>query len=252
MREVSEAEQQPLPGKPSWLKVRFPTHSNFFRVSETLRKQGLHTICRSARCPNVAECWSENTATFLLLGDVCTRACAFCAVNKGEPGPRDDSEPLRVAEAAAALGLTYVVLTSVTRDDLPDGGASTFLRTVASLREKIPGVRVETLIPDFQGDESALETVIAARPEVLNHNLEVPEALYPAIGRPEHRYRRSLRLLEAARGLGAVTKSGLMLGLGETGEDILRSLSDLRGAGCLLLTMGQYLQPSLAHAAGRK
>ncbi|MBM3298131.1 MAG: lipoyl synthase, partial [Candidatus Aminicenantes bacterium] len=216
------------------------------------RKGNLRTICRSARCPNLGECWSEKTATFLLLGDVCTRSCSFCAVAKGEPGAPDGDEPRRVAEAAAAFGLTYVVLTSVTRDDLPDGGASAFARTVTALKEKIPGVRVEVLIPDFRGDVRSLTTVVAAGPEVVNHNLEVPQALYPAIGRPAERYRLSLRVLGEARGLGAVTKSGLMLGLGETGEDILGALSDLRETGCVLLTMGQYLQPSPAHAAVRR
>jgi len=247
-----EVEGRPSARKPSWLKVSLPTHPNFFRVADTLKTHGLHTVCRSARCPNIAECWSEKTATFLLLGDVCTRACGFCAVDKGAPGPVEKDEPVRVAAAANAFGLSYVVLTSVTRDDLPDGGASVFARTVAALRDTIPDVRVETLIPDFQGDERSLKTVIAARPEIVNHNLEVPEPLYPAIGRPRERYRRSVRLLEAAGRLGAVTKSGLMLGLGETEEDIDRTLSDLRKAGCELLTMGQYLQPSRAHAAVRK
>lgn len=230
--------------KPPWLKVRFPTHPNFFRVQDMLRKKGLHTICRSALCPNISECWSENTATFLILGEVCTRSCAFCAVAKGKPRPPDADEPRRVAAAAAAFGLTYVVLTSVTRDDLPDGGASAFVRTVAALRSAIPGVHVEVLIPDFEGDDRALESVIAAGPEVLSHNLEVPESIYPDIGRPGERYRRSLRLLDRAKRLGAVIKSGLMLGLGETPDDILQTFADLRSVSCDFLTIGQYLQPS--------
>ncbi|MBN2200236.1 MAG: lipoyl synthase [Candidatus Aminicenantes bacterium] len=252
MPEPAEIEGRRFARKPAWLKVPLPSHPNFFRVADTLKTQALHTICRSARCPNIAECWSEKTATFLLLGDVCTRSCRFCAVNKGVPGPLDEDEPNRVAEAAAGFGLIYVVLTSVTRDDLPDGGASAFARTIAALKDKIPGVRVETLIPDFQGDERSLETVLAAGPEIVNHNLEVPETLYPAIGRPRERYRRSLRLLETAGRRGAVIKSGLMLGLGETPEDLERTLSDLRGAGCKLLTLGQYLQPSREHIAVRR
>jgi lipoic acid synthetase len=229
--------------KPSWLKVRLPSQAIYFEVTRTLRAQRLHTICQSARCPNIGECWSDKTATFLLLGDVCTRSCVFCAVAKGRPEPPDADEPRRVAEAVAAFGLRHVVLTSVTRDDLPDGGASTFARTVAAVKERNPGTTVEVLIPDFLGDEEALNTVMASRPEVVNHNLEVPQALYPLIGRSWPHYRRSLQVLHLAKSKGATTKSGLMLGLGESEAEILQAFSDLRRVSCDLLTLGQYLQP---------
>lgn len=234
---------RPARPKPSWLKVRLPSQSNYFEVTRTLRGQRLHTICQSARCPNIGECWSDRTATFLLLGDVCTRSCAFCAVAKGRPEPPDADEPRRVAEAVAAFGLSHVVLTSVTRDDLPDGGASAFARTVAAVKGRNPGTTVEVLIPDFQGDEEALGTVTASGPEVVNHNLEVPEALYPLIRRSSPHYQRSLKVLRLAKSKGVTTKSGLMLGLGESEAEILQAFSDLRSISCDLLTLGQYLQP---------
>ena len=238
--------------KPSWLKVKFPSESNFFRVSHILMKEGLHTICQSAKCPNIAECWSKRTATFLILGDICTRDCAFCAVKKGSPRPLSIDEPYQVSEAVARLGLRYAVITSVTRDDLPDGGAFSFAETIGALKERIPNIKVEVLIPDFQGDERALATVIQAQPDVLNHNLETTEPSYPRIGRPAENYRRSLEVLKKAREKGAVTKSGLMVGLGETKEEILQSFSDLREASCDLLTIGQYLQPTRSHAPVRR
>ena len=229
--------------KPAWLRVQLPTSPNFFRVAETVERGGLHTICQSARCPNRTECWSERTAAFLILGDVCTRHCAFCAVAKGRPLPPSAEEPARVAEAAASFELAYVVVTSVTRDDLPDGGATHFASVIRELRRRLPPVRVEALVPDFGGHEEALAAVLAARPDVLNHNLEVPETIYPRIDRPRENYGRSLGVLERAGRAGFATKSGLMLGLGETEEDILRTLRDLRGASCRSLTLGQYLQP---------
>lgn len=238
--------------KPSWLKVKFPSESNFFRVSHILKKEGLHTICQSAKCPNISECWSKRTATFLILGDVCTRDCAFCAVKKGNPRPPSLDEPYQVAEAVDRLGLRYAVITSVTRDDLSDGGAFLFVETIDALKERIPGIKVEVLIPDFQGDERALETVIQAQPDILNHNLETTEPSYPRIRRPAENYKRSLQVLKMAREKGAVTKSGLMVGLGETKEEILQSFCDLRNASCQLLTIGQYLQPTRAHAPVRK
>ena len=234
--------------KPSWLKVKFPSDSNFFYVSNILKKEKLHTICQSARCPNMSECWSQRTATFLILGDICTRKCAFCAVKKGVPSSPSPEEPGQVAEAVSKLGLRYAVVTSVTRDDLADGGASLFAETIKAVRERTPGVKVEVLVPDFNGDEEALETVIRAKPDVLNHNLETTEAIYPQINRPRENYWRSLKVLEKAGEMGAATKSGLILGLGESKEDILQSFSDLRKASCDLLTMGQYLQPSRTHA----
>lgn len=230
--------------KPSWLKVKFPSHENFFAVSSLLDRQGLNTICRSARCPNIAECWTERTATFLILGTVCSRSCAFCAVSKGKPAPVSADEPGRIAEAAAALGLSYAVITSVTRDDLEDGGASQFVRCLQTVRARIPGVKIETLIPDFGGNEPALGQVAEAAPDILGHNLETVEAVYPRIHRPGSNYARSLGVLKKAKEWGAVTKSGLMLGLGETEDELKRTLSDLRQAGCDLLTIGQYLQPT--------
>ena len=238
--------------KPYWLKVKFPSHKNFFYVSNTLKNGKLNTICRSAKCPNVAECWSRKTAAFLILGEICTRGCAFCAVEKGFPSPPSPDEPGHVAEAVSLLGLRYAVITSVTRDDLPDGGASLFAATIRAIKERKSEVKVEVLIPDFKGDEKALEQVSQAQPDILNHNLETPERLYPQINRLRENYYRSLEVLKKAKEMGAVTKSGIMIGLGEREEEIVRSLSDLREISCDLLTIGQYLQPSKTHAPIRK
>jgi len=228
--------------KPDWLKVKLPTHENFFYVSNLVKQHKLNTICQSARCPNVSECWSHKTATFLILGDTCTRSCAFCAVKKGTPvyDPRDEAS--RVAESVKTMGLKYAVITSVTRDDLPDGGAGIFLQTLKAIRAQTPETKIELLIPDFNGNSESLRSVIAAGPEILNHNLEVPESLYTRINRPQQNYQRSLNVLRTAKEMGAVTKSGLMLGLGESREDIINTLRDLRTAACDLLTIGQYLQ----------
>ncbi len=233
--------------KPDWLKVKFPSQEEYFAVSALLRKHGLHTICRSAQCPNRTECWSEKTATFLILGDVCTRNCAFCAVSKGTPAPPSHDESAQVAEAAAALGLKYVVVTSVTRDDLADGGAAQFAAVIGALRARIPGVLIETLVPDFRGAVEPLALVLGAGPDILNHNLETVESFYPRIGRPAANYRRSLGVLRRAKDMGATTKSGLMIGLGEAEDELRRTLVDLREAGCDLLTIGQYLQPTRTH-----
>ncbi len=238
--------------KPSWLKVKFPSEPDFFWVSRILKKEGLHTVCQSAKCPNISECWSKKTAAFLILGDICTRSCAFCAVKKGTPQAPSPDEPGRVAQAASLLGLRYAVVTSVTRDDLADGGASFFAGTIRALREKIPGVRTEVLVPDFKGEEEALRVVVDAHPDVLNHNLETTETNYPRIKRTAASYRQSLKVLEIAAKWGMVTKSGLMVGLGENKKDIIRAFSDLRGASCDLLTIGQYLQPTGAHVPVHK
>lgn len=238
--------------KPPWLKVKFPSHPNFFYVSNILKKRNLHTICNSARCPNIAECWSQKTATFLILGDTCTRRCAFCAVKKGTPNPPSLEESSRVAEAVSLLELSYAVVTSVTRDDLPDGGSSIFAQTIKSIRKKAPGVKIEVLIPDFKGDEEALKTVAQAQPDVINHNIETTESWYPFIHRPKENYFRSLKTLGKAKKMGAVTKSGLMVGLGEKKEEIIQSFSDLRRVYCDLLTIGQYLRPSQAHVPVKK
>jgi lipoic acid synthetase len=239
---VATLLKEPPHKKPPWLKVKLPTHENFFYVSALVRKHNLHTICQSAKCPNVSECWSHRTATFLILGDICTRDCSFCAVEHGTPGADIEQEAARVAESVDAMELRYVVITSVTRDDLPDGGASHFAAVISAVRNIRPDTKIEVLIPDFKGDEEALAAVLKAGPDILNHNLEVPEALYPLINRPRENYRRSLQVLERARQAGATTKSGLMLGLGETWDDIVQAFHDLRDVECELLTIGQYLK----------
>jgi lipoic acid synthetase len=232
--------------RPEWLKVRIPGGDNYFELKRLMRGLGLHTVCESARCPNVGECWAHRTATFMILGDLCTRRCGFCAVPKGRPaGEVDWAEPGRVAEAAESMGLKYVVVTSVDRDDLPDGGAEIFARTIRALRQRIPGCKVEVLIPDFRGSDAALETVLAAGPDILNHNIETVARLYP-VARRGSRYERSLRLLRHSRRIapGIPTKSGLMVGLGETFEEVLVLLGDLASAGVEIVTIGQYLRPS--------
>lgn len=238
--------------KPPWLKVKFPSHQNYFYLSRLLKDKNLHTICQSAKCPNIGECWAKKTAAFLILGDICSRRCAFCAVKKGTPEPLSINEPLRVAEAVACMGLRYTVITSVTRDDLPDGGASIFASTIKAIKKSTPGVKVEVLIPDFKGSEQALKKVIKAKPDIINHNLETPEALYPQIKRPQKNYRRSLKILEKSKEMGVITKSGLMVGLGEGKADITRTFADLRNVGCDLLTIGQYLQPTKTNIAVQK
>ena len=238
--------------KPSWLKIKLPSDSNFFYVSNLIKKNELNTICQKAKCPNISECWSERTATFLILGDSCTRNCAFCAVKKGNPKPISEDEACRVADAVYRMGLSYTVITSVTRDDLKDGGSSHFAHVIKTIRLKVPDIAIEVLIPDFQGDHNALKTIVDAQPEVLNHNLEVPEQLYPQINRPLKSYQRSLELLGKAKEMGMHTKSGLMVGLGESWEEIIQTFSDLRETKCDLLTIGQYLQPTRHHIPVKK
>jgi lipoic acid synthetase len=235
--------------RPEWLKVRLNTTGEYEDVRRMMRRLSLVTVCEEARCPNIHECWArERTATFMLMGDVCTRHCGFCAVGKGKPGALDPEEPERVAEAAAELGLTHAVVTSVNRDDLPDGGAAHFAATIGAIRARKPEMTVEVLIPDFQGDAAALETVLDAAPEILNHNMETVARLYRRV-RPDAGYAQSLALLRRAadrrdrEGLALRTKSGLMVGLGETFDEVLRLLEDLRAAGCDIATIGQYLQP---------
>src|SRR5215469_5581754 len=231
--------------RPDWLKVRLPGGDNYFELKRLMRGHGLHTVCESARCPNIAECWNHRTATFMILGDLCTRSCAFCSVPKGKPLPVDFEEPERVAAAAEAMGILYVVVTSVDRDDQPDGGAGVFAATIAALQRRIAGVRVEMLIPDFRGSDAALQMVLDARPDVLNHNTETVPRLYP-VARRGSRYERSLRLLARSREAapGIPTKSGLMVGLGETLHEVSAVLADLAGAGVGIVTIGQYLRPS--------
>jgi len=234
--------------KPDWLKRRLPSGDAFNRVRELIEKSQLHTVCQEAKCPNIWECYSQQTATFLIMGDRCTRNCGFCSVAPGRPAPLDLQEPARVAATVAAMGLRYVVVTSVTRDDLADGGAGHFAATIRAIRRRMPKAQIEVLIPDFQGDAGALDTVLDTRPDVLNHNIETVPRLYPQV-RPQADYRRSLELLRRSREFDTSlpTKSGLMLGLGEARQEVHRSLQDLREAGCRILTLGQYLQPSPQH-----
>ncbi len=230
--------------KPSWLKKRIPPIQEIEKVKAILGRGNLHTVCEEARCPNLGDCFSRGTATFLILGRVCTRNCGFCAVERGTPLPLNESEPETVARAVGELKLQYVVLTSVTRDDLQDGGASHYAEAIRAIRALDPGVKIEVLIPDLKGDRTALETVLKEQPDVLNHNIETVPRLYPQV-RPQADYRRSLELLQRAKEIepSVLTKSGFMLGLGETQEEVLNLLTDLREVGCDLLTIGQYLQP---------
>jgi lipoyl synthase len=245
---------QSLPTRlPEWARKGSPLDRGARPVRLLLREGGLHTVCEEARCPNLGECFSRGTATFMLLGDRCTRRCGYCSVATARPLPVDPDEPRRVAEAAVRMGLRYVVLTSVNRDDLPDGGAGHFAATVGEVRRAVPGVEVEVLTPDFGGDLRALARVLEAEPSVFNHNIETVPRLFPSL-RPQGRYERSLTLLSAARSLrpGGVTKSGLMVGLGETDDEVGVTLVDLRRAGVDVVTLGQYLRPTRDHAPVRR
>ncbi|MDE3058416.1 MAG: lipoyl synthase [Bacteroidota bacterium] len=234
------------PRKPEWLKARVPGGENYSRLKNLIDQRKLHTVCEEARCPNMGECWNAGTATFMILGDVCTRSCGFCAVKTGRPQFLDKDEPRRVGEAVAAMNLRHAVITSVNRDELFDGGAQIFARTIFEIRKRVPNCRVEVLIPDFQGSEFALNIVLDAQPDILNHNTETVPRLYRAV-RPQAHYNRSLELLDRAKRRGFLTKSGLMLGLGETAEEVLDTMSDLRAVECDILTLGQYLQPTKEH-----
>ncbi len=235
--------------KPEWLKVRAPGSPSYLRLKALMRGLELHTVCEEAQCPNIGECWNHGTATFMILGSVCTRACAYCAVPHGRPLPVDAAEPARVADAIRALGLSYVVVTSVDRDDLPDGGACIFAETIRQTRARLPQCRIEVLIPDFQGSEAALRAVLDARPDILNHNTETVPRLY-RMARSGGRYARTLELLGRSRRYAPdiPTKSGVMVGLGEERDELLATFRDLRAAGCSILTIGQYLRPSAGHA----
>ena len=235
--------------RPEWLRVKFFNGPNYQDLKRLMRTLDLNTVCESARCPNMGECWEHGTATFMILGNICTRACGFCAVPSGKPaGPPDELEPYRVAEAAARMGLRYAVVTSVNRDDQPDGGAAIFARTIAEIRRRLPDCKVEVLIPDFRGDWNALESVIAARPDVLNHNTETVPRLYHQV-RKGAIYDRSLELMRRAKSLAPAmpTKTGLMLGLGEEREEVLAAMQDLAACGTNILTLGQYMQPTREH-----
>ena len=234
--------------KPPWLTRRLPSGPEYEKIRRLISRGRLHTVCQEAKCPNIWECFSNRTATFLILGDRCTRNCRFCAVAHNPVEPPDPAEPIRVAQSVEKLGLAYVVVTSVTRDDLPDGGAGHFAKTIREIHRRIPEAVIEVLIPDFKGDAEALRTVLEARPQVLNHNIETVPRLYAAV-RPGAVYARSLELLGRVKTIDASipTKSGLMLGLGETTAEIRQTLQDLLDAECRMLTMGQYLQPSKDH-----
>ena len=243
--QISLGQPQP---KPEWLRARAPMGDNYHNLKKLARGLGLHTVCESAQCPNIGECWNHRTATFMLLGDICTRRCGFCAVPKGKPGVLDWDEPRRVAEAVATLGLKHAVVTSVNRDDDNTGGARIFAQTIEKIRELSPRCRVEVLIPDFQGMDEALKIVLAARPDVLNHNTETVPRLYRVV-RSGARYQRSLQLLENAKKFspGMVTKSGVMVGLGEEISELIDVFRDLGARGVDILTVGQYLRPSRDH-----
>jgi lipoic acid synthetase len=238
---------------PDWLKVKIGGGEQYQRVKTLLRASKLHTICEEARCPNIAECFGNGTAVFLILGDICTRSCRYCNVIHGTPKAINEEEPAAVAVSVNSLGLKYVVVTSVTRDDLQDGGASVFAETITAIKKKNNACKVEVLVPDFQGNTEALHTVLTAHPDVLNHNIEVVEPLFPQI-RPQGNYKTSLRLLRTAKEIDAqlLTKSGLMVGLGETTEDIVSTMKDLRMALVDVLTLGQYLQPTKHHVEIKK
>jgi lipoic acid synthetase len=229
---------------PDWIKYKIPAGKTYARVKNTIAERGLHTICTEARCPNIGECFGNGTATFLILGNICTRNCRYCSVSKGEPMPPDEDEPLAIAEAVASLGLRYVVITSVTRDDLPDGGSALFAATLDAIRGAQPSCRIELLVPDFKNDMAgSMARIIHRRPDVINHNIEVVRRFYREL-RPMGDYELSLRLLEGASESGIPAKSGLMIGFGEDLNDIEETLRDLHHAGCTILTVGQYLTPS--------
>lgn len=239
--------------KPPWLKVKAPGSPNYLRLKRLVREQQLHTICEEALCPNIGECWQQLTATFLILGEICTRNCGFCAATHGRPAGLDLAEPERVAKAICELGLAHAVITSVNRDDLADGGAQIFSAVIHQIRERSPDCSIEVLVPDFRGSEAALSTVVDATPTILSHNIETVPRLYHEV-RPGSSYEQSLELLAVARRMapGLVTKSGIIAGFGETWQELLRTMADLRKVDCDILTLGQYLRPSYSHVPIRK
>ena len=235
---------------PSWLKVKAPGGPNYIELRGLMREGGLHTVCEEAHCPNIGACWERRTATFMVLGDLCTRACAYCAVTSGRPKPPDLSEPLKLAEAVDRMGLRYAVITSVDRDDLPDGGAFMFAQCIRQVRKRVPSCKVEVLIPDFAGSWDALALVLGAGPDTLNHNIETVRRVFHRV-RPKGDYDLSIQLLARVKEINrnAVTKSGMMVGLGESWDEIIETMEDLRAVDCDLLTIGQYLRPSEKHVA---
>jgi lipoyl synthase len=246
LRLEARNSQTPIERKPPWIKTRLRTGPEYTALKELVRREGLHTVCEEAGCPNIFECWEDREATFLIGGDQCTRRCDFCQIATGRPEPLDTDEPRRVAESVAAMGLRYATVTGVARDDLPDGGAWLYGETCRAIHAAVPGCGVELLIPDFDADPRQLAEVFAARPEVLAHNIETVPRIFRRI-RPGFRYERSLEVLGRARAAGLITKSNLILGLGEEREEISAAMADLRAAGCDLVTITQYLRPSVRH-----
>src|SRR4051795_13471 len=244
-RVIPLTPEQPRIPKPDWLKVKAPGSPSYLRLKSIMRDLNLHTVCEEAQCPNIGECWAQGTATFMILGDVCTRACSYCAVAHGRPAAVDTAEPVRVAEAIRTLDLNYVVITSVDRDDLADGGAAIFADTIRETRARPPQCRIEVLIPDFEGNAAALRAVLDARPDILNHNTETVPRLY-RMARSGGRYARTLELLDRSRRYAPAipTKTGLMVGLGEEWDELVATLKDLRNVDCQILTIGQYLRPT--------
>ncbi|SEC64573.1 lipoyl synthase [Paenibacillus sp. GP183] len=241
---------KPLERKPEWLKIKLNTGDNFKEIKSMMRSKTLHTVCEEAKCPNIHECWANRTATFMILGDICTRACRFCAVKTGLPTELDLAEPERVADAAVQMGLKHCVVTSVARDDLEDGGAMVFAETIKAVRGKLPLCGVEVLIPDFLGREASLRTVLEAKPDILNHNIETVERMSDRV-RSKAKYRRSLELLARSKQIAPEipTKSSIMIGVGEQWDELLQTMDDLRAVDCDIMTIGQYLQPSMNHLA---
>ncbi len=239
-------DASPAVRRPDWLKVKLPTGETYQMLREMMRSKELHTVCEEARCPNMAECWEAGTATFMILGDTCTRSCGFCAVKTGRPGTIDEEEPMHVAEAVRQMGVRHAVITSVNRDELNDGGAGLFAETIRRTRETNPDVSVEVLIPDFKGDLEQLQLIIDARPDVLNHNTETVPSLYRTV-RPQGKYHWTLSILKESKRQGMRTKSGIMLGLGEERAELLQTMRDLAEHGVDVLTLGQYLQPTKRH-----
>jgi lipoic acid synthetase len=248
--EKRNKPDNPIPRKPAWIRVKAPTSKGYFETRDIMREKGLHTVCEEAGCPNIGECWAKKHATFMIMGETCTRACAFCNVATGQPKALDPMEPVNVATAVKELGLAHVVVTSVDRDDLADGGGAHFAAVIANIREFSPGTTIEVLTPDFMHKQGAIEVVAAAKPDVFNHNIETVPRLYPTI-RPGARYFTSLELLSRVKRIdpSIFTKSGLMVGLGESKQEVLQVMDDLRAADVDFITIGQYLQPTPKHAA---
>jgi lipoic acid synthetase len=245
-KEQIEKSKPELGRRPDWLKVRLPSGDNYNEVLQLMRKASLNTVCEEAKCPNLSECWNSRTATFMILGDTCTRSCGFCNVKIGIPNELDLDEPRRVVESAVELNLKHVVITSVDRDDLKDGGAKIFSETIRLINQQLPQTTIEILIPDFKGDETSFNIIMEHPPTVLNHNLETVERLYHAV-RPQANYKRSLNLIKWFKNKGLRTKSGIMVGIGETKEEVIEIMKNLRDSGCDIMTIGQYLQPTKDH-----